>query len=81
MLTKDAIRAAVVKLDMESKNYYQSANEALFTSVGYALVSCTVFVFSSLAIPKLISKNPDFMSSLGLGGSTGGITLAWGFMQ
>lgn len=83
MSSKEAIKAAVAKLDTESKNYYQSANEALYTSVGYAVVSFAIFAFSSVAIPSQIGPLSDLKSLIGIGGggTAGGITLAWGFRQ
>ena len=83
MSSKEAIKAAVVKLDTESKNYYQSANEALYTSVGYAVISFVVFVVFSVVIPSQLISLAELKSLIGIGGggTTGGITLAWGFRQ
>ncbi len=83
MSSKEAIKAAVAKLDTESKNYYQSANEALYTSVGYAIVSFVVFVVVSVVIPSKFISLEELKSLIGIGGggTTSGITLAWGFRQ
>jgi hypothetical protein len=83
MSSKEAIKAAVAKLDIESKNYYQSANEALYTSMGYAVVSFAIFAASSIAIPSQLIPLAELKSLIGIGGggTAGGITLAWGFRQ
>ena len=83
MSSKAAVKAAVVKLDAESKNYYQSANEALYTSVVYAAVSFAVFAVSSVVIPSKFMPiaGLKFLIGIGGGGTASGITLAWGFRQ
>lgn len=83
MSAKEAIKAAVVKLEVESKNYYKSANEAFYTSLGYALVSFAVFIVSSIVIPSKLIPIEELKSLIGIGGggTASGITLAWGFRQ
>jgi hypothetical protein len=83
MSAKEAIKAAVVKLEVESKNYYKSANEAFYTSLGYALVSFAAFMISSIAIPSKLIPIEELKSLIGIsgGGTASSITLAWGFRQ
>jgi hypothetical protein len=83
MSAKEVIKAAVAKLEVESKNYYQSANEVLYTSLAYATMSFAVFAVSSLVIPSKLIPIEDLKVLIGFGGggASSGITLAWGFRQ
>ncbi|MBL1178663.1 hypothetical protein [Pantanalinema sp. GBBB05] len=83
MSSKEVIKVAIAKLDIESKNYYQSANEALYTSVCYAVVSFAIFTASSIVIPSQLIPLAELKSLIGIGGggTASGITLAWGFRQ
>lgn len=83
MSTKETIKAAVDRLDLEVKNYYKSANEAFYTSVGHAVLSFVLFSTSSILIPSKVIPLEDLKSLIGFGGAgaSGSITLTWGLRQ
>jgi hypothetical protein len=83
MSAKEIIKAAVVKLEVEARNYYKSADEVLYTSLVYAVMSFAVFAVSSLVVPSKLIPIAELKNLIGFGGggASGGITLAWGLRQ
>lgn len=82
MSSKEVIKAAITKLDAECENHYKSANEAFYTSLGYALVSFSIFAVITIIPSKLITME-GFKTLIGIGGgsASSGISLSWGFKE